>query len=73
MQFNVDKCKVMHIWKHNPEVKYTMANTQLKTVHEEDLGVLITEDLKSSAHCIHSYTKANRMLGLIKRTLTTQQ
>ena len=73
MEFNVDKCKVMHIWKHNTEVKYTMANTQLKTVHEEDLGVLITEDLKSSAHCIHSYTKANRMLGLIKRTLTTQQ
>ena len=29
-----------------------MANTQLETVHEEkDLGVLITEDLKPSAHC----------------------
>ena len=74
MQFNVDKCKVMHIGKHNPEFKYTMANTQLETVHEEkDLGVIISEDLKPSAHCIHSYTKANRMLGLVKRTLSSQQ
>jgi len=53
MQFNVDKCKVMHIGKHNPE---SMANTELETVQEEkDLGVLISEDLKPSAHYTHSY------------------
>ena len=56
MQFNVDKCKVMHIGKHNPEFKYSMANTELETVQEEkDLGVLISEDLKPSAHYTHSY------------------
>ena len=50
MQFNVDKCKVMHFGKHNPEFKYIMANTQLVTVHEEkDLGILISDDLKPSA------------------------
>ena len=53
MQFNVDKCKVMHIGKHNPE---SMANTELETVQEEkDLGMLISEDLKPSAHYTHSY------------------
>ena len=74
MQFNAEKCKVMHIGKHNPRFKYTMANTQLETVDEEkDLGVLISEDLKPSAHCIHSYSKANRMLGLINRTISIKQ
>jgi len=70
MQFNIDKCKVMHIGKHNLEFKYSMANTELETVREEkDLGVLISEDLKLSAHCTHSYVKAIRMLGLINRTI----
>jgi len=79
MQFNVDKCKVMHFGKHNPEFKYVMANTQLVTVHEEkDLRILISDDLKPSSHCIIiiiiiSYTKASRMLGLINRTLSTKQ
>ena len=30
MQFNVDKCKVMHTGKHNPHLKYSMAKTELK-------------------------------------------
>ena len=40
---------------------------------EKDLGVLISDDLKPSAHCIQSYTKANRMLGLINQTFSTKQ
>jgi len=74
MQFNVEKCKVMHIGRHNPEFRYTLLDKQLETVNEEkDLGVLISDDLKPSAHCIHSYTKANRMLGLINRTFSIKQ
>jgi len=39
MQFNVEKCKVMHIGKHNPEFRYTLLDKQLETVNEEkDLG-----------------------------------
>ena len=74
MQFNPDKCKVMHIGRHNPMFTYTIANKQLEAVKEEkDLGVIIAEDLKPSAHCTESYTKANRMLGLIKRTVSSRQ
>ena len=73
MQFNIDKCKVMHIGRHNPEFEYTMMDKQLEIVNEEkDLGVLICDDLKPSAHCIYSYNKANRMLGLVKRTFSTK-
>jgi len=39
-----------------------MMNKQLEIVHEEkDLGVFISDDLKPSAHCIYSYSKANQM------------
>jgi len=58
----------MHTGKHNPEFKYSVANTELEAAHEEkDFGVLVSEDMKPSAHCIHSYTKANRILGLINK------
>jgi len=73
MQFNVEKCKVMHIGRHNPEYRYTLLDKQLETANEKDLGVLISDDLKPSAHCILSYTKANRMLGLINRTFSIKQ
>jgi len=74
MQFNTEKCTVMHIGRHNPMFTYTIANKQLEAVKQEkDLGVIIAEDLKPSIHCTESYTKANRMLGLIKRTLSSRQ
>ena len=52
MQFNVDKCKVMHTGKHNPHLKYSMAKTELKQYMKTSFGVLISEDVKPSAHCI---------------------
>jgi len=75
MQFNTEKCKVMHIGRHNPMFIYTIgANKQLEAVKQErDVGVITAEDLKPSAHCTESYTKANRMLGLIKRTVSSRQ
>jgi len=36
---------------------------------EKDLGVTFTTDLKSAAHCKDIYSKANRMLGLLSRTI----
>jgi len=61
----------MHIARHNPEFKYTMMDKQLEIVNEKkDLGVLICDE--PSAHCIYSYNKANRMLGLIIRAFSTK-
>jgi len=36
---------------------------------EKDLGVTFTTDLKTAAHCKDIYSKANRMLGLLSRTM----
>ena len=73
MTFNVDKCKVMHLGRNNPQSKYHMNNKVLQIIHEEkDLGVLISDDLKWSNHCVQAYTKANRVLGMINRTIRSR-
>ena len=36
---------------------------------EKDLGVVMSKDLKVARQCQESYSKANRMLGLINRTI----
>ena len=46
MQFNVSKCKVMHVWKKNPRHPYYMSSNWLKSVKvEKVLGIMITSDL----------------------------
>jgi len=61
MEFNIDKCKVMHVGKTNIHSIYHMSNTVLGTTSEEnDLGLLVSDDLKVSKHC--AYSKANRTL-----------
>lgn len=73
MQFNIDKCKVMHIGKNNSNCVYDIDNTPISTtVKEKDLGVVVSNDLKVSSHCVASVKTANRMLGLIKRTFTSR-
>ena len=69
LKFNHDKCKVMHIGNDNLRYNYQMQSTPLtKTKREQDLGVIISSDLKSSAHCAAACKKANRMLGFISRS-----
>ena len=69
MEFNSDKCKVMHIGKKNPHFSYTMggfapAGTILaKTECEKDLGILVHSSLKPSAQCAAAAKKANSVLG----------
>jgi len=42
-------------------------------IRKKDLGIIITNDLKPSAHCTQNCTKANRMLGMIARTFSTRE
>ena len=70
MEFNVAKCVTMHIGTGNIEFQYSMQGRELDIVAMvRDLGVHISSNLKSSEHCYESYSKANRMLGLVKRTI----
>ena len=67
MEFNVDKCKIMHLGKSNPKHTYTMDGTNLAVTKEErDLGVLVDDRLRFSNHIEEIVNKANRILGLIK-------
>ena len=67
MEFNVDKCKIMHIGNSNPQQAYTMDGKELaKTVNEKDLGVHVDNKLEFDQHIKGIVRKANRMLGLIK-------
>jgi ribonuclease P/MRP protein subunit RPP40 len=70
MLFNVEKCKVMHIGFGNGKAGYKMDGVQLQEVHEEmDLGVLVQDNLKHAQQCAKVVGKANRVIGMIKRTL----
>ena len=67
IEFNVDKCKIMHLGKSNPRHTYTMNGTNLTvTTEERNLGVLIDDKLSFNSHIKGIVKKANSMLGLIK-------
>ncbi|CAM5114425.1 unnamed protein product [Natator depressus] len=68
MKFNVEKCKVMHIGKNNPNYTYNMMRANLATANQEkDLGVIVDSSLKTSMQCAAAVKKANGMLGISKK------
>ena len=71
MKFNVNKCKVIHIGSKNINFQYELNHNWLPVDNQEtDLGVIITDDLKSSAQCLLARNKANKMLGIINRGIS---
>ena len=74
MPFNLEKCKVMHIGHKNKKAKYELLGKELEICEQEkDLGVIISNDLKSSKQCIEAEKKASKILGYIKRQFTTRK
>lgn len=70
MEFNVKKCKTMHLGHSNSRLQYWLGGNVLdSTSCEKDLGVWISSDLKLTHHITEACKKANRMLGMIKRTI----
>ena len=64
MQFNTNKCKVMHVGHRNERAIYNMCNHRLEEVEEEKyLGVLIHRTLSVSNNCAVAVKKANQMAG----------
>ena len=71
MSFNVSKCKVMHVGSGNCRFEYHMGDVVLDSVDQErDLGVVVSNSLKPSKQCSLAASKANRMLGMIKRNFS---
>ena len=72
MRFNVGKCKVLHLGRKNPHYEYNMGDLTLERATEEkDLGVIIDEKLKFDQHTEAQVYKANKVLGLIRRSIET--
>ena len=69
MQFNIAKCKVMHVGRNNPRHDYSMSGQVLATTEEErDLGVIMSRNLKPAAQCAKAAKTANMVLGQISRS-----
>ena len=66
MSFNVDKCSVMHIGHNNMKSNYNMSSQQLPTTdQQQDLGIMITNDLKWQKQTEKSCKTAYRVQGFI--------
>lgn len=73
MLFNLDKCKVLHFGKNNGKCQYTLGGKILEEVQEErDLGIIVSVGLKVSSQCSNVVKTANKVLGMISRTITLQ-
>ena len=69
MQFNVAKCKIMHVGRNNPRAEYTMGGTVLNTTDKEkDIGVMVMTSLKPSTQCKEAASRASKVLGQISRS-----
>ena len=73
MQFNLDKCHVMHLGQSNVKKVYFMEDNDTRvqlssTSLEKDLGVNIDDNLYFTKHTNIQVNKANRIYGLIRRS-----
>ena len=73
LYFNVNKCKILHVGRNNPRHEYYMkVNKDTCRVdvcnEEKDLGITFDEKLSFDIHINSCINKANKMIGLIKRT-----
>ena len=71
LQFNLSKCKLLRIYRALKfAYDYKMENSVLETVTEfNDLGVLVSSDLTWNNHIAHKISRANSLLGFIKRAI----
>jgi len=66
-----DKCKVLHLGKHNPGVQHRLGSTWLgSTSAERDPGVQVDKQLIMSEQSAAVAKQANRMQGCINLGIT---
>jgi len=61
----------MHMGYKNLQAEYVTDGSKFESVNEEkDLGVIISDDLKWEKPCSAAVSKANKILGMIKRSFS---
>ena len=75
IRFNAKKCKSLHMGKSNPKTVYYMKEGDQKipleqVSEEKDLGVTFCDTLKFDKHILNCVNKANKILGIVKRSFT---
>ena len=75
LEFNLDKCKVLHIeLNNNQHLDYTLRNCKLtKSLLEKDMGVLTSDTLLWNDQIESCTSKANQMLCWITRNLMSRE
>jgi hypothetical protein len=72
LRFNASKCKRMHLGSTNTQHEYMLSRDSESaldvTTAEKDLGVFVDPDLSFRKHINTIVNKANRIIGIIKRT-----
>jgi hypothetical protein len=67
VEFNVKKCKVMHLG-NNTEQEYYMNGHKLEVTEEErDIGVIVSKNLKPASQCKKAARTAQTVLSQISR------
>lgn len=73
MSFNIGKCQVLHMGFKNSRAEFYLKGDIIKEGNTvKDLGVIINEDFKMVHQCSAASKKANRILGYIKKTVSTR-
>jgi hypothetical protein len=68
MEFNIPKCKIMHVGRGNPGYKYSIDGQELVEVDEEkDIGVIVQKNLKPGKQCEKAANMAAAVLRQIER------
>ena len=74
LKFHPAKCKVLRVGTGHPEYQYNMHDDENQPVtleeisSEKDIGVTMDQDLKFRIHIDSTVAKANRLVGMIRRS-----
>ena len=74
MAFHPDKCNVLFITRNKTPIKYTYTLHEHQLEHADKtnyMGVTIQSDLKWDSNINIITTKANKILGFIRRNITS--
>ena len=73
LPLNIEKCKCLHIGRRNPGISYNINNFDLENVtNQKDLGIIVDSELKFHLQTDAAVKKANRILGIISKTIHTK-